>query len=353
MNFKRVFSVGIILLFVVFITISLRFPSVVSHGATEGLIICSKIIIPSLFPITVCVIYIFSQKYVIKIFNVISKLLKSLIKIDGLELLIFTSSFLGGYPVGAVMINDLHDKGAITKNDANTALCSAVNAGPAFIISAVGSGVFQNRDFGLILFATSFLSSFTLFALSRFIKSKTIGNRKQVLTNGTQFTEAVSKASTSVLSICGYVVLFSTVCKMVSFLFKQCEFILMLLPFLEVTNGIVNANGNIYITAFLIGFGGISVHLQILSLVKSIKPNLTLFFLSRLLHGTLNVIYIKLILKITGYALPTISNGVSYSSAMFNVSIPHAISLVILSIAFLFVFIDKNNGGKRYPYVLK
>ena len=59
----------------------------------------------------------------------------------------------GGYPLGAAYIADMERQGSITASEGERLLGFCNNSGPAFIIGAVGSGVFGSVKIGLLLYA--------------------------------------------------------------------------------------------------------------------------------------------------------------------------------------------------------
>ena len=81
------------------------------------------------------------------------------------------AAIFGGYPAAAKCINDFVLEGKLETKTASKMLCYCVNAGPSFLIAAVGTGVFGSFKVGVLLFAAQFFSSAIIAAaISAFAK---------------------------------------------------------------------------------------------------------------------------------------------------------------------------------------
>ena len=106
-------------------------------------------------------------------------------------------------------------------------------------------------------------------------------------------------------------------------------------PLLEVTNAVTGMR-NIVIIAFLLGFAGVSVWCQILSMGKLIKINFAVFTLSRTAHGVLSAVITALLLKAFGIAV-TVSASVKYTPTYNGIVLSLSmLSMVIVLIISLF-----------------
>lgn len=339
---------------ITFILLILIFPMESTNGALAGLKLCARVIIPSLFPVCALVLFLFSAGLP----EIISKLAYKTgsIKLKKLSdaFIVFIASFIGGYPIGSIMLADSYKQNKISKTEAENLLYSCVNAGPAFIILAVGSGVFGSPKIGRLLFLSSAISSLIIFIFTYSSKdTENTNNNNFKISIYDAFVNSVYKATLSVLSICGYVVLYSSAAFVLKSIPDKYSIIKTVLPYLEVTNGIVLINKNLLKTAFLIGFGGICVHLQVLANSSVFSPSLIKFEVARIVHGALNSIIFYLLLKTFGVTLPTITNGVPFIGKAFYVSLAEGVSLCLLAIALIFSVSNKISGGKSRSFMLK
>ena len=111
----------------------------------------------------------------------------------------------------------------------------------------------------------------------------------------------------------------------------------------EVTYGISGKN-NIAVISFLIGFGGISVWLQIFALSKSFNVKFSLFALSRILHGLISAMFSVLFCKIFDVDTGAFSaNGKIFKIAFLNPFL--CVCLFISIVVLIFELKNKNNSG--------
>ncbi len=330
-------------IFIGFITIILMilfilFPSVQIKGVINGLILCSDVIIPSLFPFTALSLFLFGSGFISFLEPLIEKTANLLFKISGRNLGIFLVSFVGGFPVGARLIEEEYKSGNITKKLGENMLGYCVNSGPAFIIIGVGSAVLCSKELGVMLFISNLLASLFIAFLLRFFNKQIIkSDVSKVKANPLSdiFVESTAKASSSIIGICGFVILFSALIEVIKELPVQNVIKNALCSLLEVTNGTTIYSKKIYIIAFLLGFAGFSVHFQILSVLKTLKPNYIKFLLFRVLHGVFTTTFFYLALKIHPVSLPVINGNINFSGAISSISLPFAASLVLLCTVFL------------------
>ncbi len=314
-------------------------PENTALGALKGLSICAQIIIPSLFIFAVLGIFLISSNCLKELGNILSPLTKIIFGLNGNLFLVFLISLIGGYPVGAKLLDNLAKNNEIDEKSANIMLCYCVNAGPAFIVLAIGEKVFFSRTLGFILLISHILSSllFALFLRSKLtLSSEKFNINKQNL--GDAFVNSVTDAAQSIINICAFVVLFSVISEISKTIGFQ-----ILVPFFEVTTGIITTK-NLYFAAFLLGFGGFSIQLQILSVIKNFKVQKLRFFACRLLHGSLSVLITFLIIKILKISLPVISNNRAFSYSLTSLSLCASLSFILSSV----VLISALKNKKRF-----
>lgn len=335
---KAIFLFGIFSVFLLGFLIITN-PSVCTDGAITGILLCGKIIIPSLFPFTVCILFILKSG----ILNRLGFLNKFTLKIFGLSsqmFLIFLLSLIGGYPLGAKILNE-------TEADTPTKsrmLNFCVNAGPAFIILVVGLGRFGSKKIGYILFFSHILSS----VLMSFIFKKRSQKKAQVklakLNSIDNFVLSTSESASVTLNICSFVILFSVIINYLNFYSAKLPFLKLLTLILEVTNAIT-ASRNIILVSFLLGLGGICIWCQVLSLSTKIKINYPLFVLSRIIHGGLSAIFTYAFLKIFKIPVPTLSNGQYFTFSLFEKNLAVSVSLITMGIVLIISLYTKKYTG--------
>ncbi len=124
-------------------------------------------------------------------------------------------SMIGGYPVGAKAVSELKESGELTESQCSRMFCFCVNAGPAFLIFAVGSNMLGSVQVGVILYASQLIASLLIGIGSRFfLKEKreaktppcTAPKRQSAID---AFVNAVADTAKSMLTVCAFVALFA------------------------------------------------------------------------------------------------------------------------------------------------
>ena len=335
---SKTITLSLTLIFVcLFIFSMLAFPQSAKEGAIKGILLCSKVIIPSLFPFTFCVIMIIKSN-ITQLLNCKINKYKYLNNLNTDTAIVFFLSLIGGYPIGAKLIDELYSEGKISKMKAHIMQYCCVNAGPAFIVLFVGNNIYHSAKAGYILLFSHIFSSFLFFVLFSFKKESNVQKYKNAKLPPLSelFVESVSSASQTVFSICSYVILFSTVNEIIIHLSSKLKALTVISYLLEVTVG-VNNTKNIYLTAFLLGFAGISIWLQIYSVSKNAGINLKYFVLFRVFHGVLSAIITYILVKIFKPYIYVISTGkietvTQKGTAEIILSIAIMIILLIISL---------------------
>lgn len=342
----RLQRVNILSVFVL-IAFLLIFPEVSKSGITKGLMISSNVIIPSLFPFMVCVSIIIKSGFSIKN-KFLNGILYAVFGHSTDTFFVFLLSMLGGYPVGAKLIDDMYNKNAIDSKTADVMLTYCVNAGPAFIISVVG-GALGSRIVGVFLLISHILSSVIIAIIfAPKIKKQTnckITYDKKSIPIAQSFFQSVNETCESIIKICSFVVLFSSILSYFDYFFANMPIIKNISNCIEITTAVLNTK-NIYIISFLLGFSGISIWCQIIALSKKRKINIPMFIFGRILHGSISCLITKAFFAIFEIKVPTFSNNIEFTTDFLYSNTALFLSLLLMLIVLLMFIYTKNNSGK-------
>ena len=312
-------------------------PKVCTEGAVKGLLLSGRVIIPSLFPFTACVLFIMKSGG-LNLLDFANPFTKRVFRLSPQQFSLMLLSFIGGYPVGGKLLNEAVKSGKISKENAGIMLNYCVNAGPAFIVLAVGGGILGSKKIGYLLLLAHIISSLILsLVFGHFIKNDNTDseNTAESFSPADNFVVSVCEAASAIFSVCAYVILFSTVNEYMNCLSEKISVLKYISPLLEVTNAVTGMR-NIVIIAFLLGFAGVSVWCQIISMGKLIKINFAVFTLSRTAHGVLSAVITALLLKVFGIAV-TVSASVKYTPTYNGIVLSLSmLSMVIVLIISLF-----------------
>lgn len=273
----------------------------VSQGVQNGLKICAGVLIPSLFPFMalVCFLSLTDAARILSIpLTPITTRLFKLPKELGAVVLL---SLIGGYPVGAKSISLLLSQGKITKATAERMLCFCVNSGPSFLITAVGAGMLEDKTAGIILFGSQTVATLLIGMLvSLRIKTPPVESEGIRMNNDEAFVAAVSSASSAMIAMCSFAVLFSGILAFISAsgIITTISSVLRIdevlakavaSGILEVTSGCAGAVELGGVTSFAlisaaVSFGGFSVLFQIMSCFRENPISFRPLIVARILH---------------------------------------------------------------------
>lgn len=178
----------------------------------EGLQLCVKSVIPSLFPFLVVSSLLTSLGFGELLAGPLSGLMR-LYQIGGVGASALVLGLIGGYPVGPRTVAELYHNHLLSKDEANRLLTFCNNANPAFLINTLGVGIFGSVRIGLFLWLIHLLAALlTGLILGR--KSSTASRTpwRETSLRAVRFPEAfvgaVRSGLTAILSICAFVVFF-------------------------------------------------------------------------------------------------------------------------------------------------
>ena len=312
------------------------------RGVQNAMALCYRSVIPSLYPFCVLCLFtiytgIFSNW---KLCNAFSKMLFGLSGDVGSVSLM---SLICGYPVGAKMIDGLYKDGKISEIGAQTLLMHCVNPGPAFLLTMIGKGIYGSETLGAILLVSELAAAVVT---ARIHKRKiTAAVIKSGGSNGQTAKDAciraVNDSGESILKICFWVLLFGGV----SAVFQKSGYLMPLSGILEVTIGVhIAKDYSPYLVAFLIGFGGLSVQLQVVSVAKDYlkKPALLIFW--KTVQGMICAAVTRLLVTLVNPSL-SVWNTVKITESHGN---PYLSAIMLVGFVLsTFVFLHSGIHGKR------
>lgn len=288
-------------------------PTAAAGGAKSGLLLCSGVIIPSLFPFAVLSNVLMGLGLPQRLGKVFAPVTKRLFGVSGTGSTAFFLGIAGGYPLGAISVSELYAKGALQKKEAERLLGFCNNCGPAFIISVAGSAVFGSVKIGFFLYLIHVISAFLTGVLisGRHAESPAPALHTKSAGLSEAFTDSVKRAAAAMVTVCGFVVFFSVLVGLLDeagtlsslsgaisvYLKTELHFSRSLLTgFLELGTGTSSLIGlsvnavNLSLCSLIIGWGGISVHAQAAAVIRESGLNPARHTFGKLLHGVLSAL---------------------------------------------------------------
>lgn len=357
---KSIFYPFIFLISAVFSFALIMFPKDIAEAVRNSLYLCANSVIPSLFPFFVVAKLITNMRFADIFGKVLNRIMLPLFSVSGTVSSALALGLIGGYPVGAMTCASLYSANLCSREEAERSLAFCNNCGPAFIIGAVGAGVFSSPKVGISLLLIHISAAITIGLLFRIVspitKSKVSFSKHKetkIPEFSNAFTNAVSSALKSSLTISAYIVLFSVIvcaAKQLCLLPALSRFLSAFTGIKEsiiesVISGILEMTVGIYslagcasfdtafvLTAFLLGWGGLSVHCQALSALSDCGLNTGQYFMGKLFHGAISSIYAYAALNIFKIAAVPAFAPVVHNTLDLNPAIASALLIIFILI---------------------
>lgn len=253
-------------------------------GAAQGIELCMKTVIPSLFP------FLFLSGIFSAAFSgtngALFRLLGKVFSFPAHTEYLVIPAFLGGYPVGAQCVFQAYQAGLVEKKQAERMLAFCSNAGPSFIFGILSS-CFQRKALIFLIWGIQILSAWTAARLFSFDNGKT-GDETKL--SAASF--GIETAIQAMLKICGWVILFRI---LISFLDRWFLWMaaaplrVAIIGLLELSNGccsmnlILREDVRFLVCSFLLAFGGTCVAYQTASVCHGL--GLGYYFMGKLAQG--------------------------------------------------------------------
>lgn len=338
---------------VCFITILLIVnPEKSVYYTKNGLSLCSDIIIPSLFPFFVCSGLLIYSGFCNVIAKVFSPVMKPLFNINPSGAAAFILGIVSGYPLGALTACQLYKGFYLSKTEAERLLAFCNNSGPLFIMSAVGISIYHSTKIGIILYIAHILGAISTGIVLRFYKPNDFCAPKANIDTSQKsvpeiFSTVISNSLQSILTVCATVVFCSVVsCVFMDLLSLSSTPKALLGGVLEFVSGLgliskldLNLTARLLMSAGVCAFAGVSVHLQVMSVVADSGLSLKPYIFGKILHAFFAVVYTFIILKFvpatqTVFSVATSSTRIS---AGFFVCSLYTVVTVLVVLAFLII----------------
>ena len=276
------FFLFFILMFLLF------FPNTVCSGAKDGLFLWATVVLPSLFPFCLC-----------------TSLIRAYTNGNASKYFLLFAGILSGYPIGAKLSGELYQKGELTRQTAIFFSAFTNNASPMFVIFFVGNTLLHLGKkcyiFYLLLLLSSFLGSFFIWILNRYINQSKASFPKMPLKKESenklslfqQFDYELNNSAELLIKIGGYILVFSILTSFLKELKRIPPFLsTFLCGILEITTGnhllcqnMADSPQKTALSLAITTFGGLCAFAQTNSVIQKNGLSLSCYLCSKLLSA--------------------------------------------------------------------
>ncbi len=325
----------IVYAFPVLAVILCLFAKETSQVAKNAMYLCLDIVIPSLFPFFVLSRIIIPYISLFPCPKFLKRTIERIFYLPYYTIFIILLGFISGYPSGAKMARDMLEQKLLDSRQASKLLPMANNCSPLFIIGTIGAGLFKSIKLGVFLLMIHWVSGLLAalitgkladsFDSDRKLNNnpaqKVRGYRQENIKGDTTtvnlsalITASIEEAAILCIKVSGYIVFFAVISELLSllgvfsllsgfitFLFTGSSHVTdfsgfitaFLKGIMEITSGAqaiynlknIQLNLQLAVVSIIFGFGGFSVHTQIMGIMKCTGSKYRIFFLGKVLHG--------------------------------------------------------------------
>lgn len=244
------------------------------QGASDGLSLCIRTVIPSLFPFFV-LSGILTSTLTGRQFPFLRPLCRLTGIPEGSESILITG-LLGGYPVGAGCIAAAVKRGQLSRAEGQRMLGFCNNAGPSFLFG-IAASLFPSRWMGWTLWGIHILSALLVGALI----PRTVSTSTMIAPSAPASLPAALRSSLgAIASVCGWVILFRVLLAFMDrwiFWALPDGLVVAITGVLELTNGccalasVENIGLRFLLCSGMLAFGGLCVAMQTVSAAEGVS----------------------------------------------------------------------------------
>ncbi|OAB46294.1 sporulation integral membrane protein YlbJ [Paenibacillus glacialis] len=339
------------------------YPVAYLAAALRGLAIWWDVLFPSLFPFFIISEVLLGFGIVHLIGTLLDPFMKPIFRIPGSGGFVAAMGYVSGYPIGAKLTAKLWEQKMVTRDEGERLVAFTTSSDPIFLIGAVSIGFFHNPEIVPILAIAHYGGGFLVGVLMRYHGSRT----SQVVPQSTSkprhnrlrdalramhqariedgrnlgqlIQDAIQSSLKLVIVVGGLVVFFSVFLELLTqanimtglyFIIEQVLSFMGMPPALskslvggifEVTLGARYAGESatsiplsfkVAAAAFILSWGGLSVHAQIASILHSTNLRYWPFMMARFIHGILAACLVLVLWKSVAGGLDSQSTLVSF-----------------------------------------
>lgn len=319
----------------------IAYPDQAFRASLNGLTIWWQFVFPALLPFFILSELMLGLGIVHAIGVLLEPAMRVLFRLPGAGGWAVAMGMTVGFPAGAKAAADLRKRGVISRREGNRLLALSHLCSPVFLTSVVAVGFWGHPEFGLPLIVIHFVSALLTGVIVgrivlpsggdeedaahsrsqhetrrtiRFISAMADAHRRDGRPLGRMLGESVASSFQSLLVIGGFMIVFSVLVKLLGVIGVTGGLQLMLQLFLipwgmppQLAEGAVTALFEVHLGAYtlsrsgeasawaaallcaMIGWGGLSVHAQVKSLIGGTDLSYRPFLIARILHSVLSV----------------------------------------------------------------
>ena len=268
------------------------------HGETvlNALIVCGRCLIPSLLPFMVISELFFATPDTANgIVALCGKPFSRIFHLPPCGFVCFLAGMLFGFPLGAKFVAEYHKRGFLTDDEAKILASFTSAAGPAFVIAGVGFGMMHSWRIGVTLYFSQLIAIILFAGIVTHVFPRRSTNISPPNVKDESAVAPFRNSAVSMITVCACVLFFSLLTDIFKAILPAAwlPWVAALLEIGTATERISHMRSAVKLPlcAFSIGFGGLSVQMQIKPYINAIGGKSSFFFVSKFIQGVLTAIF--------------------------------------------------------------
>jgi len=261
--------------------------------------ICINNLFPSLIPFMLLSNILIKYNFVNEISSIFNKLMTKIFHVNKNCAFAFIMGLISGTPSNSKYLKDLLENNLITIKDCQSCLNFCHFTNPIFILGTIGYSFLGNKQLGLIILISHYISSFLIGISNKNQKIYNDNSKSKNNKNNNNFIFVLNNSIKNTIETLFLILGIITTCLIITCFLNKILNLNSNLKFLygiiEITQGLkflslsdLNITLKVIISSFLISFGGFCVHMQVFSILDNKKIRYLPYFVSRLSHGILS-----------------------------------------------------------------
>jgi len=313
----------IIIFILIFICIEILTESkTILNSVSFSLQIWKNNIFPSLFPFFVLSEIMVKYGMTEFIGNLLKPFMNKLFKIKSSAAFVLVMSIISGNPANAKYTRELYLNGDLNENEATKILCFSCFANPLFILGTVGLLFLNNKEVGLLILLCHYLGNIIIGLLLRnyhpskkenekvsFNYAVTMAHKKRI-SNKESFGEIITNSLLHSINTLLLILGVMTMCLVITTILDNNINLNSVLQSvlngsIEMTQGLkyisleaIPLKLKCVLSVMILSFGGLSVHMQIVSIISDTKIKYFPFLFARVLHSIISGLMVYLLFNI-------------------------------------------------------
>ena len=305
---KKYSNLIIVMITFIILILILFNKEIVSNTIITSFYIWFNTLVPSMLPMFILSDILINYNFISFIPDKITNIISKIFNISKEAVLVLFISLIAGFPSNGTAIKTSYDLKLISKGEASHLLLFAHFANPLFILQTIGIFYLKNNSFGIIILISHVLSAFLIGVILRNknhpTKDNYISKNNKSQSFTTIFSSSIKKSINTLLMVSGTVTSFLIISTLICHIFDLNVYLeTFVKSTLEMTMGLSSLSnlliGDIYkvvLSTAIISFGGLSIHLQVASVIDDIPY--TNYLKGRLLHLVISSLISFLIFKL-------------------------------------------------------